>query len=390
MIEVLLAAPAQSIEAELVATAPASGVHIVRRCIDAVDVLAAFASHPDAMPIISASLPRLVAATVERLGPRTVGLADDDEDVGRLLALGVDRIVLSSEQPLWEALVSGDVRVDGPLVTLASAVEIEQVSPQDMNPRSAGSVGVIAVWGPPGAPGRTTVAIGLADALARAGHRVCLVDADTYAPSIACALGTGVGAISVACARVESGRESDVASLCTLLSSRLSVLSGLGPTHSWRELRPSSLTTLWGRLRHEFDGVVVDIGSCVEDDDAGSPWASRRNAAAVTALQSADRVVAVADTSPVGAARLALEWPRLADSMVGGRTIVVQNRAHRRSGDWRRAMAALGIDAPMVSIPEDSRCVTSCWSHAATLSEHAPRSRVTRAMRTLAAAVVRD
>ena len=39
---------------------------------------------------------------------------------------------------------------------------------------------VVAVWGPTGAPGRTTVAITLADELARLGHETLLVDADVY------------------------------------------------------------------------------------------------------------------------------------------------------------------------------------------------------------------
>ena len=48
---------------------------------------------------------------------------------------------------------------------------------------------VVAVWGPTGAPGRTTVAVTLADELARLGSAALLVDADVYGGTVAAVLG---------------------------------------------------------------------------------------------------------------------------------------------------------------------------------------------------------
>ena len=48
---------------------------------------------------------------------------------------------------------------------------------------------IVAVWGPTGAPGRTTVAITLADELARLGCGSLLVDGDVYGGVIAAVLG---------------------------------------------------------------------------------------------------------------------------------------------------------------------------------------------------------
>jgi Mrp family chromosome partitioning ATPase len=395
MIDVLLAAPSIEGEEELVASAPAAGVRIVRRCIDAVDVLAAVAAYPDAIPIISASLPRMVSATVDRLGARVVGLAEDEEDADRLTALGVLRIVRSTQAPVWPALVAPATFVTTPLgqenVTSAeSLVSSESIASTGMAIVPASAPGLIAVWGPPGAPGRTTIAVGLADALARRSFRVCLVDADTYAPSIDIALGISGGGIATATVRAESASGS-VSSSCWIdVSSTLSVLPGLGPSQSWRDLRPSRLVALWDLVRGEFDVVVVDVGSCIEDDDAASPWATRRNAAAVTALQMADHIVAVADSSPAGAARIARGWPQLMDITAAHQPVLVQNRASRKAGDWQATVSELGVSATVVSIPHDPRSVTSCWAHAATLSERAPRSPVTRAMRKLASVVVPD
>ena len=395
MIDVLLAAPLQECEAELVTSASSSGVRVVRRCIDAVDVLAAVATHPNAIPIISASLPRLVSATVDRLGPRTVGLADDDEDVQRLTGLGVQRIVRSSQAPLWPALVAPTsaavaIREREPLPGPEQLVSPDPVTTAEETGSQASVADLVAVWGPPGAPGRTTIAMGLADALARRRGRVCLVDADTYAPSIDVALGIAGAGIVTACLRAETSSGSIPAPCWINVSTTLSVLPGIGASQSWRDLRPSRLVALWDLLRREFDVVVVDIGSCIEDDDAASPWATRRNAAAVTALEVADRIVAVADSSPVGAARLARNWPAITAFSTAHTRVLVQNRAARKTGEWRATVSALGVDAPVEAIPYDPRGVASCWVHADTFSERAPRSSVTRAMRKLAAAVVPD
>ena len=48
---------------------------------------------------------------------------------------------------------------------------------------------IVAVWGTGGAPGRSTLALNLANCAAAEGMRVCLVDADTYDPSLSPLLG---------------------------------------------------------------------------------------------------------------------------------------------------------------------------------------------------------
>ncbi|HET6826792.1 MAG TPA: regulator, partial [Amnibacterium sp.] len=56
-------------------------------------------------------------------------------------------------------------------------------------PTPGGRGRITAVWGPIGAPGRTTTAIALAAELAATGLRVALVDADTVGAAVAPALG---------------------------------------------------------------------------------------------------------------------------------------------------------------------------------------------------------
>src|SRR3954447_4820088 len=53
----------------------------------------------------------------------------------------------------------------------------------------AGDGRVVAVWGPTGAPGRSTVAVALASELAQLGVSALLVDADVYGGVVAQLLG---------------------------------------------------------------------------------------------------------------------------------------------------------------------------------------------------------
>ena len=66
---------------------------------------------------------------------------------------------------------------------------------------------ITTVWGPHGAPGRSTVAIQLAVELARRGRRTALADADTVAPSLALLLGMDDDApgLAGACRRAGTG-----------------------------------------------------------------------------------------------------------------------------------------------------------------------------------------
>ena len=377
MIDVLLAAPGVAREPELVSTASTAGVRIVRRCVDAVDVLAAVATFPQAQPVISASLPRLVSATVDRLGSATVGLAEDREDVDRLRHLGVTRIVRAESTPLWPLLIAAhqDEGISGDVV---QAVDMPQ-------PVRCGQV--IVVWGPHGAPGRTTVAIGLADALAGMKRRVCLMDADTYAPSIGIALGVQAPGILAACRSVEGQGESDITAFCAQVSPSLSVLPGIGSTDQWPELRSASLGSLWECARVSFDVTVVDVGASLEDIDGDAPWSRRRNTASLSALSAADHVVVVARSSAHGAARLASAW---GDLPAGAPRTLVHTRAGRGVSAWVDTVRSLGIDAPAVAVPDDERALARCWAHGGTPSEHGGRSGVGRAMRSLASKVVGD
>ena len=318
MTVVLLAVPGLVQEPELVVSAPSCGVEVRRRCVDAADLLAAAATDPRAAIIVSAALPRLSADVVERMasgGRRLVGLAASTADADRLHALGIVTVVAVGPTPaatmeqLAITCAAAPHESAPPLGVWSTGVWSPTTAPAaapDGADRESGSL--VAVWGPMGAPGRTTIAIGLAEALAESGRRVCLVDADTYAPSVAMALGIveEVSGLIVACRHADNGSltPAALAALVREVRPGWAVLGGLARPDRWPDLRGGALERLWATCRECFDVTVVDVGFCLEDDESAGPWSRRRNSAALTALAAADRVVAVADATASGAARL--------------------------------------------------------------------------------------
>ncbi len=251
-----------------------------------------------------------------------------------------------------------------------------------------------------GAPGRTTVAIGLAEALADSGHRTCLVDADTYAPSITMALGVvdDAGGLVAACRLADSGNltAERLRTVAGRVRGELYLLGGVGQPERWRDLRPAALDRVWLACRSAFDVTVVDAGFSVEDAEAGegpgSAWRQPRNSAALSLLETADQVVAVADSTALGAARLAAAWPGVAARAPGATLVLVQNRAggrvrERRRG-WDEAVREAGVGARPHRIPEDRKALAAAWSNGRTLAEGARRSPVRRSLVTLASAVM--
>ena len=167
---VLTAVAAPSVEAELVAgfADPGLGILVVRRCVDLVELLAAAGVGTARAALVSADLRGLDREALVHLatsGIAVVGLAAD-EDAERLLhQLGAALVVPAGAPP---AQVAGALRAAaaaGPqLASGAPAVRGALPLPSTDQPTGPGTV--LAVWGPAGAPGRTTIALGLADAFA--------------------------------------------------------------------------------------------------------------------------------------------------------------------------------------------------------------------------------
>lgn len=264
---------------------------------------------------------------------------------------------------------------------------------------------LICVWGPHGAPGRSTLAVQLAALLAAPDRGVALVDADTHAPAIALMLGLtddGPG-IAAACRRAELGLL-DGAELSRLSSpvessgGTVDVLVGINRPARWPELSATRLQAALDACRGWSAVTLVDVAASLEADeeiisDLDGP---RRNAATLTALRSADRIVAVAAADPLGIARFVRGYAELRAEIGDVPVTVAVNKVRPgplgidARGQIRRALDRFSGIRDVHFLPYDQRALDAAALHARPVPDVSGRSAFTAAARTLAATLLRD
>lgn len=265
--------------------------------------------------------------------------------------------------------------------------------------RHAGPL-TIAVWGPTGAPGRTTIAIGLAAELAARGHSVCLIDADSYGGTIAPALGLLDEAPGFAAACRLAGTDSlthaelDRVGQTVTMSGHESfaVLTGIGRPHRWPELSASRVTAVLEQCRAWRSIVVIDAGFSLETDEEVSSdrAAPRRNAATIAALRSANRVIAVGTADPLGLARFLRMHADVLETVETGSVQVVINRVRASvlgldpHGQVRQTLERFVRVRDAVLIDDDPDAADAALLTARPVTQAAPRSALSRGIAELA------
>ncbi|PFG44019.1 MinD-like ATPase involved in chromosome partitioning or flagellar assembly [Isoptericola jiangsuensis] len=382
--------------------APGAGTTVTRRCGDLAELLAAAAAGTGTVAVVSAELSGLDRDAVARLhaaGTRVVALADDGP-VERLLALGVEAVVAGPDDPRLLDAVRDTAPIRDPLATAEHDLS-ELTSPS--GPVRDGRV--VAVWGPVGAPGRTTTAVELAAELAglgsagrrrRRGERghvpaeqpVLLVDADTYGACLAARLGLLDDAPGLAAAARVAGRGDldavTLARLAPVVAGRLRVLTGITRAARWPELSAGAVEAVLATARRVADWTVVDCGPLVEADELlmYDTHAPQRNGATLAALQAADVVVVVGAADPIGVQRLVRALEDLADVPVPvtPERVVVANRVRssavgpdpaRAVGDALARYAGVEV---LHTVPDDPAALDACVLAGRTLAEQAPAS----------------
>ncbi|WP_426324305.1 AAA family ATPase [Microbacterium sp. E-13] len=250
------------------------------------------------------------------------------------------------------------------------------------------------MWGPAGAPGRSTVAVELAVELARGGRHVALVDADTHAPSVALTLGLadeGPG-FAAAC------RQADLGGLDSRELTRIAVplgrtgvdvLTGINRPSRWPELSERRVASALAACRQWADYTIVDVSSSLERDeeimsDLDGP---RRNAATLAALRAADLVVAVVGADPVGVARFLRGHADLRATLGAAPIVVVANKLRPGTlgvdarGQVRRILDRFGGVPEVWFLPQDPRSADAAILASLPIAEVAPRSPFTLALR---------
>jgi Flp pilus assembly CpaE family ATPase len=434
-VPLLAAVSGASWEADLVAALEggADGVTVVRRCVDLADLLAAAAAGTGRAALVSADLRRLDQDALIRLAlahVAVVGLFTPGDDVAeaRLRVLGLDQVLPADTPPhdiaaaVASSLAGAQRRRasnDGGSASLsygdpaAALTDLGSTAavPNGSNGQalSAESTGwldpmfepgtgrLVAVWGPTGAPGRTTVAVGIAGELALAGVPTLLADADTYGGSVAQVLGFLDEAPGLAAAaRLANLGQLDLAALARVAPTaapHLRVLTGISRAERWTELRPAALEAVWSLARSLAAFTVVDCGFSLEQDEELSfdTAAPRRNGATLATLLAADTVIAVGAADPVGLQRLVRALGDLSEAVPGVNPVVVLTKV--RSGvvgtEPRKQLAEAleryaGVH-DVTFLPYDREPLDDALRQGRMLADVAPESVVRQALAGLAA-----
>ena len=264
------------------------------------------------------------------------------------------------------------------------AVDVEELD----GPARRGRV--VAVWGPTGAPGRTTVATCLAVETALLGMPTLLIDADVYGGVTASAFGLldESPGLAAACRLAANGRldMGSLTSLCWSLGDDLRLLTGIARADRWPEVRPSAIPGVLGAAREMAPLTVVDCGFAIEADEEISfdTMAPRRNGATLAVLADADVLLAVGSCDPAGLERLIRGLAELADALPEANPQVVLNRCRPSVGSTDEAAAALHRFAGAkvtCRLPEDRAATDRAWRRGVSLAQVAPRSPLRTAIR---------
>ncbi|MDQ0645096.1 AAA family ATPase [Microbacterium murale] len=360
------------------------GVHVVG-IVGPANLTAELLSEADTviLPATRAALTNELVQACDRSGVRIITLGAGDS---RLLGRYGLPEALPEDADAWQ---------------IADALSDE--TPATVPPARPSRRRVIAVWGPHGAPGRSTVAIQLAVEVTRSGQTCALVDADTVAPSLALLLGLGDDSpgIAAACRRAELGGldAAELGRLATRVETSggsLEVLGGLNRPSRWPELAAGRLSATLQVCREWTDVTIVDVAAAFDadeeiTDDLAGP---RRNAATTTALREADVVVAVTAADPLSVSRFLRDHAELR-RLIGptARISVVANQVRPgplgidARGQIRGALERFAGITDVSFLPLDQRAADAALLHARPMADVTPRSALVAAVRRLAEAL---
>jgi MinD-like ATPase involved in chromosome partitioning or flagellar assembly len=309
--------------------------------------------------VVSSRWPALSAGLVDELhrrGRTVLGVYEPEEPAARehLASLGVDDVIATDAE--MQAFVHAVARL-GPGGQPCQAAD-GPTRRGTAHPKTGARF--IAVGGPAGS-GATEVAVGLADALAAAGRRTVIVDADDVTPSVAARLGLPIEPnIRSAIDAVEFGLGDMRRTILSVVGADFLVLGGLPNVSAWSQVRPAEVVAVIDKLATAVDELVVNVGHRLEDVGAGRG----RYGITRSVLAEADVIVSVCLATPIGVGRL-LSWIADARAMAPDAPVVVAvNRAPRdryRRAELTDEIVRSFAPAHFAFVPDDRRVAAAVW-----------------------------
>jgi MinD-like ATPase involved in chromosome partitioning or flagellar assembly len=301
---------------------------LLMRCVDRTELLGAIRGGSLDV-VVSAGLPHWV----------------DPQVVEEARTRGLRIVVVGGEPASGERTVRFGLRhVAGPdPAAILGAIESATGLPPPPPSAPAGPRGrLIAVWGPKGAPGRTSIALELASLIARSAPSTLLIDGDPYGGDLLQLAGIVEELPTIVwAARMAAKDELDAAALGSELR-RVGrggpvMLPGLPRPELWPEVSDFGWRRLLAVARAEFEYTLCDTGFCFEPEPSPYPESGEgRNRSARAALTDADQIVAVCRADPVGVKQFAWAVDALRGLVDLDKVIVVLNRTrHGKTAELR-------------------------------------------------------
>ncbi|MCI6557494.1 AAA family ATPase [Schaalia hyovaginalis] len=358
---------------------------VVRRCADLPEVRAAVRAGIADLVVLRAAEPDLDALVIEelRIAGAGVVLLVDESSRSQARSLGADALAHKSDaEGVVEAL---EARIRGgrgkgaddspppdpfedasrPTQPLAPDTALGADAPPSDKAETEEARGrVVAVWGASGAPGRSTLALGIAHALAEDAPTI-LIDGDLRNPSLAHMAGIPVDSSGIAAlARMALRGALDEPGLEGALipyTDHLSILTGLTTPHRWREVGPAALDAIISAAARTRPWVVVDLAAVSLDEVADETrQIGDRDDTTAAILRRADEVFCVARADVLGISRLAHALAWFGELGASAQPRIVINRVDsaatgpRPSGAIGAALQAIIPGRSAHLIPEDA------------------------------------
>ncbi len=323
------------------------------------------------------------------------------------LTVGQQELIAAIETATAAA---GSAPLSSPAVKEADELENRQQAERAAHFFWQGQTGaagrILTFWSGAGSPGRSTLAVNCASIAASQGQRVCLVDADTYAPCHSALLGMleDYSGLAQLCHQLERSELTsqvlaEAVSRVHILGQPLDVLTGITRAERWPELRTKSLVKLFAFLKNHYDLVLVDTAANIEEDEELSfdGFAPRRNGATLTCLEEADRVIMVGSADVLGIPRLLKAYEELAQCSeskgISVHKIAIWiNKVRKQAAganphkSIQQAWQRFGPACPISGfVPYDQQTLDRSWLSGKTLIESAAKSELTQSMQALLA-----
>ncbi len=222
---------------------------------------------------------------------------------------------------------------------------------------------IVAVAGAGGGVGTTEVAVALAADLARRRVRVCMVDADDVAPTLAQRLDLPLHPNIRTAMDYLQHRTGSVGDALHRHPGGFTVMPGLPNVRDWGDVRSGDAIDVISELAGTAEIVIVNISAMVEQTVSG-PRGEGRFGVSRLVLAAADAVVVVAGPGPMAVGRV-IEWLADTQRLIADLPLhLVVNRFEDglfTKGEIEQEVHEVVRPASLAFAPSDSKLAKAAW-----------------------------